>query len=113
MLKERIGKPPDFKHYLRKGFALIMTRELQLQCSYTGRGGPPLNILNCFILLQASCKTIYKMPTEIIKKYFGEYFSNIKAFEQKKSKKIKRSHEFLQGAQTIKEEIMDFGPFCD
>lgn len=54
------------------------------------------------------------MPTEIIKKYFGDYFSNIKAFENKKlkSKKVKRSHEFLQGTP-IKEEMMDFGPFCD
>jgi hypothetical protein len=59
-MKEKLQNLNDFKPFMRIGFNTLMTKELQTQCSYTGKMGYGVSHLNCFVLLQGELEDTCK-----------------------------------------------------
>jgi hypothetical protein len=83
-----------------------MSRELQLQCSYTGKAGYGVNNLNCIILLQATCRTTFSVDSEVIKKYCMDYFSNLKTNVKQKMKQ-----KIIEIEDDEPSDLMDIGDY--
>lgn len=90
-IDENLRNETDFRTFLRRGLLMVMTRDLQLTCSYAGRGGYAVCNLNCVNLIQGKLKLIQNICESNFSQFQLPALRNF-TLKKKRSKRVPSSY---------------------